>query len=138
MKRFSAVVLLIFCGCTSPSSVGDGEAARQVVMHRLGSDAKIGGPISKDGKKELDVFSPKDRSAASALLDRGAFGFLVFVPDYSIVFHTKNGIIADSIKVDRIVFVVGSEIVGDFHVEKKEPNQALEPTAPSDRGSSER
>ena len=131
MKHLS-IILLTFCGCTSQSSRLEADAARQVVVKYLGSDART--VVFKEGESALEPFSQEDLSRAHALHEIGAIGFLVFA-DSDITMDTKNGPIADFIKMRRMVFVLDGRIVGDFAAMKKEPNQALEPTAPSGRGS---
>ena len=111
MKRVSIILLLAICGCTSHSSRVEADAARQTVLHHLGVETKIAGPLPHGGKKELEYLAQGDRAKATALLNDGAFAFLVFVPDYKAIMHTKDGAVIDMMKVEQLVFVAGSKVV---------------------------
>lgn len=129
MKCIAAIVFLILCGCASPQSPDEVEAARRVVLSHLGADAKIAGPISKKAMKDLAMLAQKERSQALALLESGANCFFVFGPDFNTVLHTKNGPMMDFIKIDRVVFISHGRVVGDFPVNKPETNHPSQPTA---------
>ena len=121
MTRFLTIVLILLAGCTT--SPGNSEANREVVLKYLDADVGTAGPFSKQGKRELDVLSEKDRATALGLLERGAVGFVVFAPAHS----------AEAGSVARIVLVLSGKVIGDFPAFAKAPNKALEPT-PTVRG----
>ena len=118
MRRVSIVVLssLLLPGCANQP--GGPEAARQVVSNHVGDGVGTVGPFTRKDKKELASLSPQDRSAATALLDEGALGFLICSREDGTPPPTGGGALADLIKVDRIIFVRGGKIVGDFPAAK--------------------
>ena len=96
MKRILLGLLLCSAGCaTGPRDV---EGAREVVLQYLGGNFGTAGPFSRDGKKELDVLAPADRTQAAALLDQGAVAFLAYQAGAT----------------TRVVLVAKGRIVGDF------------------------
>src|SRR4051812_26273234 len=105
---------LLLSGCASVPDGGP-EAAREVVLKNVGEGVGTVGPFNRKDKKELESLSPQDRSAAVALLDRGALGVLVFGPNKEAKrAATTSGALADLVVVDRILFVQRGQIVGDF------------------------
>ena len=104
--------LLLLCSCTS--TPGGPEAAREVVLKRIGDGVGTVGPFTRKDKKELESLSPQDRTTAAALLDHGALGFLICSPDNGTAAPASTGALADMVKVDRIIFVQNAQIVGDF------------------------
>jgi hypothetical protein len=90
------------------------EVAREVVLKRIGDRVGTVGPFTRKDKKELASLSAPDRATATALLDRGALGFLICSPDNGTAPGASNGPLADMVKVDRIIFVQNAQIVGDF------------------------
>jgi hypothetical protein len=114
MRSTSIVILslMMLGGCANPP--GGPEIARQVVLQHVGGAVGTIGPFNRKDKKELESLSPQDRSTALALLDRGALGFLICSPETGAAPRNANGVLADLIKVDRIIFVQDGQIVGDF------------------------
>jgi hypothetical protein len=111
-----AALLALFTGCaTAPS---DAENDREVVLRYLNADVGTTGPFNKHAKKELDVLSAPDRAAASALLDRGAVGFVIFAPRSS-AGSTDGTAAADTAPATRVILVAHGKVVGDFGAEKK-------------------
>jgi len=123
--KYGVFLILCFaalCGCTTPSvpSAGgsprtaEGEAARAIVEKYIGeSEPKTGGPLTKEGDEDLKVLAASDRKTANELLSQGAIGFVVYVPDYSLMTQTdKNH--QNIFKIGRIVFVKENRVVGDF------------------------
>ena len=108
--------LLVLCGCANPAN--SPEVARQVVLQHVGGTVGTVGPFTRKDKKELESLSPQDRSTSITLLDRGALGFLICSPDDGTTPRNANGVLADLIKVDRIIFVQNGQIVGDFMAAK--------------------
>ena len=104
------------------------------VIEYLGEDGRTCGPLSLKDEDELMALSPGDRKAASTLLRRGAAGFLVF--SAAVYDEERKVFLQDSIKLERIVIVAGSKIVGDFATENTAPNQSTEPGSPERAGSS--
>ena len=84
---------------------GMGEERRQLVLEYVGHEVGTVGPFAKNGLRELDVLSEKDRREAAALIEHGAIGFLVIEPNAGVP--------------NRIVVVSGKRIVGDFPAPKK-------------------
>ena len=113
----TALLYLAVSGCTTPQSQIDGEAARAVVERYINnSDAKALGPLTWKTSEDFQHLSDVDRQKASELLAQGVLGFSVCVPDYSLIIHTSKGPLLDMIKIDRIVFVRDTQIVGDFKI----------------------
>jgi hypothetical protein len=59
----------------------------------------------------LDVLSESDHAVATRLLDQGAVGFSVLIPDYCMSIDGKN---QPPLRLVRIIFVRGGRVVGDF------------------------
>lgn len=118
MRSVSILVLSLFMlgGCATEP--GGPEAARAVVLKRIGDGVGTVGPFNRKDKKELESLSPQDQKAAAALLDQGAVGFLICLPDDGTTPRVTNGSLADLVKVARIMFVLRGEIVGDFPAAK--------------------
>jgi len=115
MRSLPTIVLLLIslCGCANQPE--GPEVAREVVLKHIGDKVGTVGPFNRKDKKELQSLSPQDRSAAIGLLDQGALGFLICSPEGNDPAPTATGgALADLIKVDRIIFVRGGQIVGDF------------------------
>jgi len=114
MRSLSPLVLtvLLLCGCANESA--GPEAAREVVSNHVGEGFGTVGPFTRKDKKELEALSPQDRSAAVALLDRGAVGFLICSKENGAPSPAAGEALADLIKVDRIILVKNNRIVGDF------------------------
>ena len=111
-----ALSLLALGGCANPANRP--EVARQVVLQHVGGTVGTIGPFNRKDKRELESLSPQDRNTAIALLDGGALGFLICSPDDGTTPRNANGVLADLIKVDRIIFVQDGQIVGDFAAAK--------------------
>ena len=114
MRTTSIIVLSLLAlgGCANPANRP--EIARQVVLQHVGGTVGTIGPFNRKDKKELESLSPQDRTTAIALLDRGALGFLICSPDDGTAQRNASGVLADLIKVARIIFVQDGKIVGDF------------------------
>ena len=84
------------------------------MLKHVGDGVGTVGPFNRKDKKELDSLSPPDRSAANALLDHGAVGFLIFRADDGTKSPPAGAALADMVNVDRILFVQHGQIVGDF------------------------
>src|SRR4051794_456772 len=114
MKRYLPLCLtLLLAGCTTDP--GGSEAVREVVLKYVDADVGTAGPFGKQGKKELDILSDKDRAAALALLDRGAVGFVVFARDYGAAARPGSN---DTATTSRIILVLKGKVVGDFRAAK--------------------
>lgn len=117
MVRSLAVLLVLLGGCaTSP---GDAEAEREIVLRYLDANVGTAGPFSKHGKKELDILSAPDRAAALALLERGAVGFLVYVPEPAAAAPAPDAPAAAakpaaSVAAARIIILLHGKVVGDY------------------------
>jgi hypothetical protein len=118
MMPAALAALLFLGGCATRLTPLEAETERQVVLKYLGTDVQTAGPISREGKVELAVLSAKDREAALALLSHGAVGFLIIGADPKTAVALKTGD-GDSLNVERIIFVAGTKITGDFRVEAK-------------------
>jgi hypothetical protein len=118
MRRQSLLLLCLLplFGCASASDAP--EAAREVVLKRVGEGVGTVGPFNRKDKRELAALSPTDRAAANALLDHGALGFIVFGPDDGSKSPASGAALADLVNVARILFVRRGEIVGDFAAAK--------------------
>ncbi len=114
MRSFPFIVLFLSLLCSCSTTPGGPEVAREVVLQHIGPGVGTAGPFNRKDKKELGSLSPQDRSTAITLLDRGALGFLVFGPDNGTQPAATGAALADMVKVDRILFVQGGKIVGDF------------------------
>lgn len=99
MKRFVFLFALSLAGCTTPAAP---ELSREVVLRHLGGDFGTVGPFTKQRKKELDVLAPADKQAATALLEQGAFGFLIYA---------QGGA-----RPQRVILVAKDKVVGDYAV----------------------
>ena len=107
MNWVLASVLISLCGCAmSPTA---SESTREIVLEYIGGNVGTAGPFSKQGKKELDVLSAKDKSEASALIDRGAVGYLIYEP-------AAKG-------TTRIILVLKGKVVADYRAANAEPAQ---------------
>jgi len=118
MRAVSIVVLGASMGAGCANELGGPEAARQVVSNHVGDGVGTVGPFTRTDKKELASLSPPDRSAATALLDAGALGFLICSREDGAAPPAGGAALADMIKVDRIILVRGGKIVGDFPAAK--------------------
>ncbi len=107
MNRSLIVFVLLFAGCASAPDVSEG--TREVVLKYLNADVGTTGPFSKRNPKDLEVLSDSDRAKASALLDRGAVGFVIYAGSRS----------ANAGAETRIVLVQNAKVVGDFHAVTK-------------------
>jgi hypothetical protein len=101
-KAFGTVVglvgVLLLAGCAS--SPGNSEATREIVLQYLGGDGGTAGPYGKQAKKEFGILTPADRTAAEALIDRGAVAFIVFQ--------------AGASSATRVVLVQQGRVVADY------------------------
>ena len=111
----TALLCLAVCGCSTQQSQIDSEAVRAVVERYINnSEAKALGPLTKKTSEDFKWLSEADRQKAEGLLQQGVPGIAVYVPDFSQIIDTANGPVRGMIKLDRIVFVRGTEVVGDF------------------------
>ncbi|HWA27136.1 MAG TPA: hypothetical protein VG734_15885 [Lacunisphaera sp.] len=116
-RRFVGALALVLGGCAAVQTpLGPAGAARAIVEEYIhNGDAKTAGPLTrKNAVADLDELSDADRTEAESLMEQGALGFSVFVPDLSQHIHTSQGPIQGMIKLDRIVFVRDNKVVADF------------------------
>lgn len=103
MKRpLFAFALLFLAGCASAPT--DIESTREVVLKYLNADVGTTGPFSKKNPQDLKILTEADRALATALLARGAVGFVIFAGPQS----------ANTGAETRIVLVQNAKVVGDF------------------------
>lgn len=112
MNRPSTLlVLLVLAGCSAPQArVGEG-GTRTVATQYHGGGETILGPFSTEGQDQLEGLSVSGRAAAVRLLEQGAVGFSVLIPDYCMSIE-GNG--QPPLLFARIVFVRDHQGVGDF------------------------
>ena len=102
MIRVFTLLVVLLSGCATSSS--DPETTREVVLKYLNSDVGTTGPFSKRNPKDLEILSPADRTQATALVDRGAVGFVIFGGAQKPGSETGG----------RIVLVQNGKVVGDY------------------------
>lgn len=101
MNRYLLIFVVLLAGCSTPDA---SEGTREIVLRYINADVGTTGPFSKRNPKDLEVLSPHDQATASALLDKGAVGFVIYAGSRSE--NAGTGV--------RIVLVQNKKIVGDF------------------------
>ncbi|MBC7367993.1 MAG: hypothetical protein H7343_14470 [Undibacterium sp.] len=106
MTRCLLIFLVLLAGCSTPDA---SEGTREVALKYINADVGTTGPFSKRNPKDLEILSPSDRAQASALLDRGAVGFVIYAGSRS----------TDAGAETCVVLVQNAKVVGDFRAAPK-------------------
>jgi hypothetical protein len=107
IRTLTILFVLLAGGCaTSP---GGPESIREVALKYVNADVGTTGPFSKKNSKDLEILSDADRAQASAWLERGAVGFVIFASSRA----------ANAASETRIVLVQAGKVVADYHAAAK-------------------
>ncbi len=109
IRTLTILVVLLLAGGCATAPTGGPESTREVVLKYVNADVGTTGPFSKKNPKDLEILSDADRTQASALLDRGAVGFVIYAGSRT----------ANAASETRIVLVQAGKVVADYHAAAK-------------------
>ena len=112
LKNYALACVILFAGCAS--GPGTAETEREIVLQYVGVDVGTAGPFTKKSSRELDILADKDRSAAAALLNRGAVGFLVYAKTPNVGNTTATNSPPNKQLGPRVILLQHGRVVGDY------------------------